>query len=351
MATYTAVAVSRTPAQLTGPTLVELGPLHGTISYTDSLKDTGTATITVDVDSLDETIKTRLRDPLNLPLEIWIYRDSTIVAGGPFIGGSIDGTQLTIDIAGLEAYTEFMLITANKAWTLTDLSVIAAEVIDDWQDLSYGDFGINTATVGLSGVPRTAAFPGATEPITVYEFLAEHAGTGFDWWVDPDTRELRVEATRGLDLSDSVFLELGVTSSSIRFAVAPGLVCSEVYAHATTATEGASTRTSIVTNPTTRNAFGRSGIPLALDSVESAQHTEAIANTHLDERSTAFLVPGPGLVPVQGAGVEDFGVGDTVTYTFDAGLGQMTGAYRIIKRKVSVGDDGQETMTLEFDEA
>ena len=53
-------------------------------------------------------------------------------------------------------------------------------------------------------------------------------------------------------------------------------------------------------------------------------------------------------MPIVGADVDDFGVGDTITYTFDAGLGQQTGTYRIVKRTITVAESGQETMAVEF---
>jgi hypothetical protein len=54
------------------------------------------------------------------------------------------------------------------------------------------------------------------------------------------------------------------------------------------------------------------------------------------------------MIPVAGASVEDFNVGDTVTYTYDAGLGQQTGPYRIRKRRVTVTEAGQEHMAVDF---
>ena len=349
MATYTAVAVARTPNQSTGPTLVELGPLVGSVSFTEVLNEGASATVAVSVNSLDEDIKQRLRDPVGYAMEVAIYRDGVPVFAGPLLGGEVLDDVVTLHFGGLEVYTAFMLITTDKSWTSTDLATIAVEVIDDWQTQDYGDFGIETATVGTIGNTLTQALPGADEPLTVFEFLMENAGSdnGFDWAVNPDTRELEVWASRGSDLSASVFLERGVTSAAIRFAASPGTVASEVRAIGTGPdidTPLATTKT----NTAVRASFGKAGVVIESDPVNDASHLGDIAQAFLDERDSVFFVPGPALIPVTGAGVMDFGVGDLVTYTFDAGLGQVTGTYRVNKKTVTVADTGQETMSVEF---
>ena len=349
MATYTAVAVSRTPTISSGPTLVELGPLVGGIEFTEVLNEGASAKVAVSVDALDDDIKARLRDPVSLPLEVRIYRDSSLVFSGPLVGGEVKDDVLTMHFGGLETYTAYMLITTDKSWTSEDLATIAVEVVDDWQAENYGDYGIETATVGTIGNTRTQSVPGATEPISVFEFLMENAGAdnGFDWWINPSTRELEVAASRGSDLSASVFLERGVTSSAIRFAAAPGVIASEVRAIGT-GPDLVSPLTTTKTNASVESAFGKAGIVVAADPIEDASHLSDVAQASLNERDAVFFVPGPALIPVTGAGVEDFEVGDLVTYTFDAGLGQVTGTYRVTKKTVSVSDSGQETMSVEF---
>lgn len=349
MATYTAVAVRRTPAQSVGPTLTELGPLNAVFSYTDSLYEASEGVFVMDVDALGNDIKQALRDLSAEPLEVWLYRDSSIVFAGPVVGGDIKDGALTLNCRGLELYTAYMLVTADTTYTAQDQHTIAKDLIDTWQALDYGDYGIETVTVGASGVTRDVFIPGATEPRMVYELLYELGGVdnGFDWHVDPDTRELTL-GTRGSDLSASVFLERGVRSPDIGFAIGPGLLASEIEATGTNAGLP-DPLTTTVSNATLRASFGRAGFAVTADGADTAGLLAAAAQKALDERSIGLFVPGPGLVPVAGAGVADFGVGDTITYTFDAGLGQQTGSYRISKRTVGVGSEGQETITVEFE--
>ena len=349
MATYTAVAVRRTPAQAAGPTLTELGPLNAVFTYSDALYEASEGVFVMDVDALGADIKQALRDLAAEPLEVWLYRDSNIVFAGPVLGGDIKDGALTLNCRGLEIYTAYMLVTTDTTYTAQDQHTIAKALVDDWQALDYGDFGIETATVGASGTNRDLFIPGATEPRMVYELLYEFGSVnnGFDWYIDPDTRELTL-GTRGNDLSASVFLERGVRSPDIGFAIGPGLLASEVSATGTNS--GLETPlTTTVTNATLRASFGRCGFALTADGADTAGLLSDAATAALNDRSGGLFVPGPGLVPVAGAGVDDFGAGDTITYTFDAGLGQQTGSYRIGKRTVSVGSEGQETITVEFE--
>lgn len=347
MAHYSAVAVARTPASSGVPTLAELGPLAGSIEYTDVLNGAPEGKFTVSVNSLQDDMKARLRDLATYPMEVWLYRDNVRVFAGPIVGGEIGNDTLSLTCRGLEYYTAYMLVTTTKDWTDADQYVIAADIIDDWQAQTYGHYGIDTSGVGTSGTLRSIVIPGAEEPRIVYEVLNGLSGTdnGFDWWIDPIDGDLMLAAARGTDLSGNVFLERGVRSPKVRFTVAPGVIASEAYATSTGSEAPATTSKS---NTTMRQTFGRSGVTLTVDDDPDAATLADAAQGYLDDRSTVFFVPGPELIPVNGAGVSDFNVGDSVTYTFDAGLGQQTGTYRIRKRKVTVSDSGQEIMAVSF---
>lgn len=347
MAQYDIVAVQRTPQSSGAPTLVELGPLHAAVEYTDILNAAPEATFTMSTNSLQDDIKAALRSPDTLPLEVWVYRDGVKVFAGPIIGGEVQDSMLTLTCRGLEFYTAYMLVHTDKTWAAVDQYTIATDMIDDWQAQTYGHYGIDTSAIGLSGTTRSLVIPGVEEARIVYDELLAFTGidNGFDWWVDPIDGDLMLAAARGTDKSDSVFLELGVRSSAVRFSVAPGVIASEAYA---SGTGGESAVTTSKTNTVLRMAWGRAGVAMSMDGDPDASTLGDAAQAYLDSRGRFLFVPGPNMIPVTGADVDDFGVGDTVTYTYDAGLGQQTGAFRILKRTVSVGVDGQESMAVDF---
>ena len=347
MATYNVVAVQRTAQSSAVPTLAELGPLEASIEYTDILNEAPEGRFVMDVDSLQADIKTSLRDPIAQPLEVWVYRESTLVFKGPMVGGQLDAGMLTLTARGAEFYTAYMLVETAKTFAAVDQYTIATDLIDDWQVQTYGNYGLDTSAIGTSGTTRSLVIPGDEEPRVVYELLLEMAGVdnGFDWWVDPTDGELKLAAARGSDKSASVFLERGVISPAIRFTVAPGHIASEVYA---ASTGGATVLTTSKSNTSLRSAWGRAGVGISVDDDPDATTLGDAAQAYLDERDSTLFLPGPEMIPVAGAGVEDYNVGDSVTYAYDAGLGQQTGTYRLRRRKVTVGSDGQERMAVDF---
>ena len=346
MATYNVVAVQRTQQSSGAPTLNELGPLECLIEYSDLLNEAPEGKFTLNVDTLQDDIKASFRDLTAQPLEVWVYRDSGLVFKGPVVGGELKDKVLTVSARGAEFYAAYMMVDTAKSFVAVDQYTIATDLIDDWQVQTYGNYGIDTSAIGTSGTTRTFTIPGDVEPRVVYEVLREISGgdNGFDWWVDPTDDELKLAGTRGSDKSSTVFLELGVVAPGIRFTVAPGVIASEVRGTST----GGTIRTSSKSNTALRAAWGRAGTAISVDGDPDAASLGDATQAHLDSRGTPFFVPGPAMIPVAGASVEDYNVGDTVTYTYDAGLGQQTGPYRIRKRRVTVTEAGQEHMAVDF---
>ncbi|KKK74731.1 hypothetical protein LCGC14_2880830, partial [marine sediment metagenome] len=345
-----AVIVERTPDQLAGPTLVEREELNATISYTDKLKEAQEATFRLSIDTLLDDTKEAMRDLSARPLEVWVYRDSQMVFAGPIVGGEVRNRTITLSCRGLEFYTAYMLLDKDTTWASVDLATITKDVIDDWQDRDYGDYGIDTVSVGTIGTTRSLTWPGVYEPIDVYSFLREQAETDFDWWVDSSTRELNVSASRGSDLTDSVFIERGITEPEMRIAVSPGAVASHVYLIGT-GPNLSNPLTSTATTTALRNSFGLSGMARVADLVENQVHLDSLSAEVASTRAKRLFLPGPNVLSIDAGSVDAFGIGDTVTYTLDVGLGQITGAFRITSRTVNVGNRGQETMTMQVDDA
>lgn len=346
-ATYEIVAVARTPNELTGPTLQELGPIRGVLTLTETLDDAGQLDISVNLGTLTSDIKERLRDLVAKPMEIWVYRDSVAIFQGPVVGGDISGDNVTMTARGLLFYLHYMLVETDKTWTAEDIYTITTDMIDDWQDQTYGNYGVNTVSVGTAGVTRDHFIAGATETPRVFEAIKGFAQGVFNFWIDHTDRTLQL-GQRGSDLSDTVFLERGVQSPNIQFSVSPDQVASEAFATGT----GPGVDTPLTTtevNTAVRESFGRAGYGVTHDPVNDANHLADLTQADLDARASMYFKPGPGMLPVPGADWDDFGVGDTVTFTHDAGLGQQSGAFRIVKRVMGVSETGQEAISVEFE--
>jgi hypothetical protein len=350
MATYNIVSVRRTPNQLTAPTYTELGPLYVS---TFSIKDYKTlvpadAQFTVNLESLDEDTKEALRDLVAIPLEVWAYRDGVRIFAGPVVGGAIKGNQITLVCRGRLIYLAYMLVETDKDWTAEDMFTIGAELVDDWQDQDYGNFGLLTASIGTLGTTRDFSVAGATEFPRVLDALENLAKGSFDVWQDATTGALEFAAARGTDLSGTVSIERGIAETEAGFAIGPGLVASEVYAAGTSAGQTAPLTTSKA-NATLRASFGRAGVGLTHDPVVDTDHLSDLAQSDLDERGAFYFSPGGDLFEVLEATYGNLEPGNTVEYSYDAGLGKQTLTVRIEKRQLSVGLDGTDKIQVEFE--
>jgi hypothetical protein len=348
---YELVAVARTPQQVGPPTLVEVGPIVApTITWTRELNRAGSIGFSCTPDRLDPAVRARFADLLGNPTEVWLYRDGVRVMAGLVAGYQIQGeaqSVLSVTAPGLLAYLQYMQVDADLRFNGVDQTTIGKTLVDQWQGLDYGNYGIDTSAVAASGVTRDRSYV-AAEQHQVYQRLRElgQAVDGFDIDVDPDRRLVLSHPSQGADLSQSVVLDgRNITDAGVVVSVAAGDVASEAYGLGGNGVDAITARAS---NTTLRAEFGRTGVAESFDGVTVAAtlagHTQAL----LDARSTALFLPGPGLVPVADADVDDFGIGDSVTYEYDAGLGMQSGVFRVSTIRVAVDENGTETMAVGF---
>lgn len=356
MADYELVAVARTPASSGAPTLAELDRLVAPqITWTDELTGPGAIAFSCDVNKIPDDVKARLRTyqssaPGDItPLEVWLYRDDLLVAAGIVYTFQIQGDTLTATCPGLEDYLRLMWLTATLSYSAVDQLTIAKALVDHWQALTFGHFGIDTSGVGTSGVTRDRTYP-VTELHQVSRRIRElgDADDGFDIHVDPLTRDLVLSyPQRGSDLSADVFLDQrNVTDASLTVSAAPGDLASDVLVVGTGSLTAPITATDA--NTATRAAWGRSGATATFDGVSTQPTLDGHAAALLAARDQPLVIPAPGLLPVSSADVGDFGCGDTVTYDFDGGLGRVRRAGRVATLQVTVADLNQETMAVGF---
>lgn len=347
---YELVAVARIPQAAAPPTLTEIGPIVApTIIWTDGLNQPGAVAFSCTADRLASDVRARFLDVAANPTEVWLYRDGVIVAAGIVEAGQVQGGILSCTCPGLLHYLAYMHVVADVTYTADDQFAIAAALVEQWQSLSYGDFGIDTSGVGTSGITLDRTYLAAERHEVLRRVLDLGARVdGFDTHVDPATRALALShPLRGTDLTSSVVLDArNITDGSFVFSVAPGDLASEALGVGTLG--GADPITSTAENTTLRQAWGRTGVTETFDGVDDAgvlgDHTERL----LDDRTTMVSAPGPGLLPVADADVGSFGPGDEVTYSFDSGLGTVTLTGRIGEKRVTVDEQGNETMAVSF---
>ena len=348
MAEYNVVSVRRTPQSSGVPVYTELGPLYASALEVKDFKSLTPAEcrVTVSMGSLDSDTKTSLLDLAAAPIEVWVYRDGTRIFAGPVVGGNVNQDTVTLNSRGRSIYMSYMLVWTDKSFTSIDLFTIAKELVDDWQALTYGNFGILTASIGTLGTTRSLEIPGASEFPRVLGVLQNLSQGAFEAWLDHDTGALEFAAARGTDLSASVALERGIVDAEAGFALGPGLLASEVYAAGTSPTAALVTSKS---DATLRASFGRSGLGTNHDPVTDANHLSDLADADLAAVGTVYFSPGGEMFEVLEATYGNMEPGNTVEYSYDAGLGKQTANVRIEKRTISVAQDGQEKLAVEFE--
>jgi hypothetical protein len=302
--------------------------------------------LTVSISSLDSDTKDALLDLTAEPLEVWVYRDGTRIFAGPIVGGNIDADDISLTCRGRLIYLGYMLVTTNKAFVTTDLFTIAKTLIDDWQGLSYGNFGLLTASIGTLGTTRSLDIPGASEFPSVGSSIDNIAAGSFDVWIDPDTGNVEFAAARGTDLSATVSIERGIANTQAGFAVGPGILASEVYVSGTAPD---SVLTTSKSDATLRESFGRAGLFVNHDPVTDANHLSDLADGDLAEVSELYFAPGGSVFEVPEADYDDMEPGNTVEYSYDFGIGKFTKSVRIQRRELSVDVAGQESINVEFE--
>lgn len=347
MENYSVSVVERVPQSSGTPSLTELGPIVASgLSWTEELGREGEATASTLPETLSPEIVTTVQELLDddddVPgLELWVRRGASLVFAGPIVGLQVQGDTWSFRAAGLLYYLRYMYLRQNYAFSGTDQFTIAKSLIDDWQALLYGHFGLDTSGISTSGVTRDRTYDAGDN---AYQRLVELAevNNGFDVWVDAD-RDVHL-GTKGSDLSSTVVLDRrGITNAGLSISLAAGDVASEAWGMST----DENPLVQELTNSTLRQSFGRSGISASFDGVVVQatldDHTQAL----LDARSRPLISPQPDLIPVEGAGVEDFAAGDIVQFTPRIGI-PLTMSRRVVSKRVSVSDEGVETIGVSF---
>ena len=350
---YELVCVARIPQTTGPPILIEVDPIDWTsIDHIDELNVPSSLSVAAKLSSLTDPVLQRVRDIANLPTELWLYRNGKQVFAGPLLGWNVSEESLSLEAQGLEAYFKMMYVTGDLVLKDYDQFDIVTSLIDQWQTLDYGNFGIDTSDMPASGVIRTITYKRA-ELHNVAQRIDDltKMSNGFDLSVDPTNRRLQLHyPMRGVDRSfgeDSVvFDQVNVTSTNIVCSGAPGDLASEALGTGT-ATGSDEPFISEKENVELRARYGRAGITGTFSNITDQSTLDSYVQAMIDARGQTLMVPGPNARVTVDSDVSRYDVGDTVDYQLHSQL-SVSGAFRIRKRSISVSETGTESVTLEF---
>lgn len=260
---------------------------------------------------------------------------------------------MQLGCVGLLGYLFRMGIIADLTYTAVDQFTIAKGMVDQWQNQTFGNFGIDTSTVGTSGVVRDRTYL-RNELHNVGQRLTELGAVldGFDLRVDAVTRKLVLTNPQsGADLTATVFMDqLNIDSASIAASVAPDDLVSDVSATGSSTTTAGVSSTLYSARSTTgvRSTYGRTWGSISSTGISVQATLDGAGDAYLASRSGQLFQPGLTLVPRVFPDVASFHPGDTVTYSYDAGLGLQTMTPRVAKSTVNVDASGKARMLVEF---
>lgn len=351
---YELVVVARIPQANGPPHFIEVDPIEwSSLTYTNTLSQPQELEATCQLTSVTEPVLQRLRSPDINATELWLYRNGQVVFAGPLAGWRSSGDEtLSISAKGLLAYLRLMMVTADLRFDQVDQFAIVKALVDHWQNQEYGNFGVDTANVALSGVLRDASYL-KVEQHNIGQRVEElgRRENGFDVEVDPASRQLQLwYPGKGIDRStgeDAIVIdERNITSSDVVCSVAIGDLASEAYGSGSSA-GGDSTLWSEKANLELRSKYGRSAVAASWSDVSRQETLDDHTLGLLNARGAALIVPGPKTRVTPDADLADYSEGDTINYTLSGALG-VTGAYRIRRQRIAVSSTGQESVDLEF---
>lgn len=349
---YDLVCVARIPVQNAPPILLEVDPIDWTnLTHTEELNSAPTLSATAKISNLTEPVLQRLRKPQELPSELRLYRNGKQVFSGPVLGFNVSGESLTIEAQGVLAYLKMMFLTKDIVAQNWEQFNIVNELINQWQDLDYGDFGIDTTATGSSGVQRSITYlykeiHNVDQRVNELSRMAQ----GFDITVDPTDRKLQLHYPfKGVDRSQGedaiVFDDRNVTDTNFVSSIAPSDLASEAFGTGPSSDDKVLVSTQ--SNLELRTRYGRTGVTGTFSDVSDQATLDSYVAAMRDARGAALLIPGPNVRVSTDADLGMYDVGDTVDYQLHSQLA-VSGAFRIRKRAVAVAETGTESVSIEF---
>lgn len=352
---YELMVVARIPNAWTLPTFVELEALSwSTIKYGQKLSTPDTLDATVKASTLTEPVKQRLRSPDEIATELWLYRNGKRVFGGPMIGGSMNGEDLTLHANGCLAYLQWMHVRGDIVFKNTDQFQIVKRLIDQWGEDTFGNFGIDTSNIGFSGITMDITYM-RRELNEVYERVMDLSKgvNGFDISVDPVNRNLELfYPSRGVDRSEGpeavIFDDRNVTDTNISFSIGPKDLATVVMATGTGSGQNQANNYIMAYQDTSRlPRVGRIGYTATFRDVTSQVQMDRLTLALLWARERTLWVPGPNVRVTPDADLDSYDVGDRVSYHLHNEL-DIKGSFKLLARDIDVDENSNESISATF---
>ncbi len=358
---YEVVAYARTQQAAAIPTFVELGHIFsvagsrgggesqesGGLAWSKELYGDGLISVSTLPEQLNDDIGARLRDMTNKPTELGIFRDGVLMQRGPLIAWQVEGETLVLHARGLAYYMRYMFVTSDLTLS-QDQAFIARDLIDHHQNKSYGNFGLVTSGITSHSQNRAREYK-AGEQINIYEEIRDlgEIDNGFDMVVNPVTRNVVLTSpSKGAAKPASILDNRVIVSPNLSSVVTAGRFGSAAF---TAGVDSAGAlQTAIVENAAVKQNFGLAYVARAVPGIDSTSDLTDIATRTSEITGVELFTPNKKYFSATGISVDDFDIGDTITFDYDAGFGRLVINTRVKNMFISVTAGNLELLTLEF---
>lgn len=351
---YQVSAWSRVQTETTVPTFAEIGPVLVTggeegagLAWSRELFSDGSITAATTPTKMPSSVAERLRDMVGKPMELALHRDGILVMRGPLVAWQIEGSSLILNARGLLYYLRYMTLTTDEDYDDNQI-LIAKDLIDMHQAKDWGNFGLVTTSMTAAGEDKVRTYK-ASELINVNDEIRElgESDDGFEISVSSATRIISCHnPQKGTDKSLTVALDArGIVSPSFSDSVGAGQFGTGTIVSGIVADADALTSEFI---DISQETFGLAYVAHSSLGVPNATELAAVAGRTSNIARKSVFIPPHNFWSMQGASVDDFDVGDTITVEYDAGFGSMTYVGRVKNQFISVQEGGQDKLTVEF---
>jgi hypothetical protein len=276
--------------------------------------------------------------------DLWVYRNGVLVFRGRIYG--VDD-----DIGATQHHAQFLAVDYRGMLTLAakveppvptfsdvDQAQIVWQLIEDWQALDGGDWGITEGVGTTSGTNRDETDITAFSPVgEVIDRLLRRDGGG-EWEISPQMELNRFWPERGTDTG--VVLDHGGALAHVGKSTAEfGNVGGATGNDATTpeAVEAAGVASDQRGRWTVAQAFPT--VSRQATVTAKAQWLADQASTIEDEWRATFRARGWG-------GPADVWIGDRVEFRVSSGRVSVAGTHRVVELQAVCGEDGEETISV-----
>jgi hypothetical protein len=351
---YEMTIVRRIMQQQGPPQFVEVDTLNWSgLSYTESLNRPEIAAAGVNISSIPPSITRILDDMAHKQCELRINRNGIQVFGGPWVAFQVQGETLTINAKGPLAYLDRMAVLKDVVFSQVDQFLIAKALIDNFQALDFSNYGIDTSGITASGVLRDATYL-LKEGNYVGKLLSDLGKrvNGFDFSIDPVTKKLQLYyPTRGVDRSSGegavVFDQRNVNNTNIICTLGVNDIATDGYAIGTGSGSTDGSVIGVKSNLELLSQYGRSVLFQTYNGVTEQATADAYAQSIIDARGAALLIPGPDSQVTPDSDLTMYSVGDIVQYQLHQLL-NIRSSFRLGSRQVTAQSNGKEKVTVGF---